>query len=84
MNNYFGGARSKGFATECFKVASEWPEVALELVQDIFEFTDLFFQGKEIIIFTSAERKVKDSRHSGMFQSCIRMLKKRRKVRLFV
>ena len=42
---------------ECFKVASggpevasECPEVALELVRDIFEFFDLFFQGKEIIM----------------------------------
>ena len=43
-------------AQECFKVAfggpegaSECPEVASELVRDIFEFFDLFFQGKEII-----------------------------------
>ena len=28
---------------ECFKVASECPEVPSELVRDIFEFFDLFF-----------------------------------------
>ena len=32
------------------EVASECPEVASELVRDIFEFFDLFFQGKKIII----------------------------------
>ena len=40
---YFGGARSKGFAL--FKntpVAFGFPEVASELVRDIFEFFDLF------------------------------------------
>ena len=43
-------------AQECSKfafgypeVASECPEVASELVGDIFEFFDLFFQGKETI-----------------------------------
>ena len=42
---------------ECSKVAfgfpedaSKCPEVASELVRDIFEVFDLFFQGKEIII----------------------------------
>ena len=29
--------------------ASERPEVASELVRDILEFFDLFFQGKEIV-----------------------------------
>jgi len=32
------------------KVAFGCPEVASELVRDIFEFFDLFFQGKEIIM----------------------------------
>ena len=36
-------------AQECSKVAFECPEVVLELVQDIFDFFDYFFQGKEII-----------------------------------
>ena len=36
-------------AQEYFKVASGGLEVASELVRDIFEFSDLFFQGKEII-----------------------------------
>ena len=40
-NNYFGGARSKGFAT-LRNVSSECPVVASELVRDIFEFFDLF------------------------------------------
>ena len=31
---------------ECFKVACGGPEVASELVPDIFDFFDLFFQGK--------------------------------------
>ena len=33
-----------------FKVACGGPEVASELGRDIFEFYDLFFQGKEIIL----------------------------------
>ena len=44
-------------AQECFKVAfggpevaSKCPKVASELVRDIFEFFDLFLQGKEIIM----------------------------------
>ena len=52
--NYLSAERA---AQECFKVvfggpegASECPEVASELVRDIFEFFDLFFQGKEIIM----------------------------------
>ena len=43
-------------AQECFKVAfggpevaSKCPKVASELVRDIFEFFDLFFQGKFVI-----------------------------------
>ena len=39
---YFGGARSKGFALfRNTKVAFGFPEVASELVRDIFEFFDL-------------------------------------------
>ena len=34
----------------CPEVASESPEVASELIRDIFEFFDLSFQGKEIIM----------------------------------
>ena len=34
----------------CPEVASEFPEVASELVRNVFEFFDLFFQGKEIIM----------------------------------
>ena len=34
----------------CPEVASECPEVASELVRNVFEFFDLFFQGKEIIM----------------------------------
>ena len=37
-------------AQECSKGAFGCPEVASELVRDIFEFFDLFFQGKEIIM----------------------------------
>jgi len=44
-------------AQECFKVAIggpevafKCPEVALKLVRDIFQFFNLFFQGKEIIM----------------------------------
>jgi len=44
-------------AQECSKVAfgcseasSECPEVASELVRDIFEFFDLFFQGRKKIM----------------------------------
>ena len=40
---YFGGARSKGFALfRNTQVAFGFPEVASELVRDIFEFFDLF------------------------------------------
>ena len=40
---YFGGARSKGFALlRNTRVAFGFPEVASELVRDIFEFFDLF------------------------------------------
>ena len=35
---------------ECSEVAFGCPEVGSELVRDIFEFFDLFFQGKEIIM----------------------------------
>ena len=35
---------------ECFKVAYGGPEVASELLRDIFEFFDSFFRGKEIIM----------------------------------
>ena len=38
---------------ECFKVASGGPEVASELFRDLFEFFDLFFQAKEIIMRTN-------------------------------
>ena len=38
------------YAQECTKVTSECPEVASELVRDIFEFFGLFFQGKDIIM----------------------------------
>ena len=34
----------------CPELASECPEVASELVRDIFDFFGLFFQGKEIIM----------------------------------
>ena len=37
-------------AQECSKGAFGCPEVASELVRDIFEFFDLFFQRKEIIM----------------------------------
>ena len=43
---------SSGMFQSCIRrseVASECPEVVSELVRDIFEFFDLFFQGKEII-----------------------------------
>ena len=40
---YFGGERSKGFALfRNTQVAFGFPEVASELVRDIFEFFDLF------------------------------------------
>ena len=40
---YFGGARSKGFALfRNTQVAFGFPEVASELVRDIFEIFDLF------------------------------------------
>ena len=40
---YFGGARSKGFALfRNTQVAFGFPEVASELVRDIFEFFELF------------------------------------------
>ena len=40
---YVGGARSKGFALfRNTQVAFRFPEVASELVRDIFEFFDLF------------------------------------------
>ena len=37
-------------AQECSKDAFGCPEVASELVRNVFEFFDLFFQGKEIIM----------------------------------
>ena len=42
---YLGGARSKGF-----KTLRNVCKIASKLVRDIFEFFDLFFQGKEIIM----------------------------------
>ena len=65
--NYFGRVQSKGFTQlrnvsklqsrgPELEVASECPEVTSELVWDIFEFFDLLFQGKEIII-TSGRNK---------------------------
>ena len=44
------GQECSKVAFGCPEVASECPEVASELVRDIFEFFDLFFQGKEIIM----------------------------------
>ena len=43
-------SRSSGMFQSCNFGTSECPEVASELVQDIFEFFDLFFHGKEIIM----------------------------------
>ena len=38
------------FASGGPEVASECPELATELVRDIFEFFDLFFQPEEVIM----------------------------------
>ena len=55
---YFGGERSKGFALfRNTQVAFGFPEVASELVRDIFDFFDLFFQGKEIIITLGGKKE---------------------------
>ena len=43
-------SRSSGMFQSCNFGTSECPEVASELVRDIFEFFDLFFHGKEIIM----------------------------------
>ena len=42
--------RSSGMFQSCNFGTAECPKVASELVRDIFEFFDLFFQGKEIIM----------------------------------
>ena len=41
---------SSGMFQSCNFGTSECPDMASELVRDIFEFFDLFFQGKEIIM----------------------------------
>ena len=43
-------SRSSEMFQSCNFGTSECAEVASELVRDIFEFFDLFFQGKEIIM----------------------------------
>ena len=43
-------SRSSGMFQSYNFGTSECPDMAAELVRDIFEFFDLFFQGKEIIM----------------------------------
>ena len=40
-------SRSSGMFQSCNFGTSECPDMASELVRDIFEFFDLFFQGKK-------------------------------------
>ena len=54
-------SRSSGMFQSCHFGTSECPEVASELVRDIFEFFDLLFQGKnnfeKVLLLEEIENK---------------------------